>query len=88
MTSKYNESYIPKNRLIHTLLSNKLYIKDTLKKFMPKNKIDNFKTYIKAKNKKIPLMKKDTEQYLKHLYKDDIIKLQNLIKKDLSIWLK
>jgi hypothetical protein len=33
-------------------------------------------------------MKPETREYLKNLYRDDILKLQNLIKRDLSGWLE
>jgi len=33
-------------------------------------------------------MKPETRKYLKNLYREDILKLQDLIKRDLSNWLE
>ena len=35
-----------------------------------------------------PQMKPETREYLKEIYKEDILKLQELLKRDLSHWLK
>jgi len=50
-----------------------------------KNKTEDLVNYFKEKNR--TGMKPDTKTYLSSLYKDNIIMLQELIKRDLSIWL-
>jgi hypothetical protein len=86
---KYNKSGIPKYRSLYNFLNKPNFFKLFLKNFFPKN----FR--IKLKNKFINKLlinpnpiNKATKRFLIDFYKEDILKLQNLIDRDLSNWLK
>jgi hypothetical protein len=88
----YNVSGIPKNKWLHEFLTKQNYIKLILKPFVKffisENKRRKIVEKIRTKNlQKIP-MKLETRDYLKNIYKKDILKLQDLIKRDLSCWLR
>ncbi|WP_407635122.1 sulfotransferase domain-containing protein [Thermodesulfobium narugense] len=88
LETKYNESGIPRHRSLYNFLNKPNPFKSVIKNFLPKN----FR--IKLKNKfmhkllvKAERMNADTRKYLIDFYKEDIIRLQKLIDRDLSRWL-
>ena len=91
---KYNRSAIPQYKFIqrYLLKHNKLKKKITpfLNLIRLTEKIDNLVEYAKIKNvkndKKIE-MKPETRNQLKNIYREDILKLQDLICRDLTHWL-
>jgi len=89
---RYNVSGIPKNKFIHKFLKEpnvlKSTIKPLIKKVIPQEKRRKIIEKIKMRNLQKPQMKPETREYLKNLYREDILKLQGLIKRNLSSWLK
>ncbi len=89
---QYNVSGIPKNKLLYRLIARPNFIKMMLKPIadflLPKDK--RFKIVEKVSSRLLykPQMKEETIAYLKSLYREDILKLQDLLKRDLSCWLK
>ncbi len=93
MNSKYNVSVVPKVKPLHSFLVN---YDHTLKKFLrplflstfgkrkTENLFNNFMTRNLRKQKINPVAK----EYLIDLYRDDILMLEKLLKRDLSAWLK
>ena len=86
-----NPSGIPRNRiLVKVLRSSTLtgrFIKElTPKKFRPNLTKFRYRLLKKFLNK--PRIKNETAQYLKRVYQEDIIKLQELINRDLKDWLQ
>jgi len=92
MSIKYNVSGIPKNKFIHKFLIKpnilKSIVKPIAKTLIPQGEWRKIIEKIKMKNLQKTQMKPKTRKYLKNLYRDDILKLQNLIKRDLSSWLE
>lgn len=92
---KYNISGIPKNKIKHEFL-NKLIRSVILARIikrllLPKDKrieVSKFIHNIKSRNLEKPQLKPETREYLKNLYREDILKLQSLLKRDLSHWLR
>jgi hypothetical protein len=89
LDTRYNKSGIPRIRSLYNFLNKPNFFKSYIKIFFPKT----FR--IKLKNKfmnklliKPDMMKESTRESLKQFYKEDIIKLQKLIDKDLSGWLR
>ena len=66
----------------------RLMIRDKNKRLQMFNKSVAFVDGLKDKNLKKESIKIETRQYLMNIYKDDILKLQKLIKRDLSHWLQ
>ena len=89
---KYNVSGIPKNKFIHKFLKEpnilKSIVKPVVKTLIPYKERLKIIEKIKMKNLQKPQMKPETREYLKNLYREDILKLQDLIKRDLSSWLE
>jgi len=89
---RLNISGIPKSRFAHNLLTKPTLLKTTIKvvtkPLFLKPKARKLKDTLIRKNLRRPEMKTETHEYLKNLYREDILKLQDLINKDLSHWLK
>lgn len=89
--TKYNVSGIPKNRLLHKLITKSNLIKSLIGPIVnfgiSKEKRIKIIESLGSKLLTRPEMKPETREYLKNLYREDILKLQELLKKDLSRWL-
>jgi len=89
---QYNVGGIPKNNFIQKLLLEfdvpKNVIKQIFYLFLSKEKTHKLKETFRKKNMKKIQMKPETRSYLIAVFREDILKLQDLIQKDLSSWLK
>jgi len=89
---KYNVSGIPKNKFIHKFLKEPNILKNAVAPFaktlISKEKRRKIIEKIRMRNLQKHQMKPETREYLKNLYREDILKLQDLIKRDLSGWLE
>ena len=81
---KSNVSGIPKNKLLSALAFRKNPIKSILRPLIPKKLRNDLKKQVVAKQ---PLSR-ELRQNLLQEYREDILKLQDLIERDLSGWLK
>lgn len=92
LNKRYNISGVPKSRWLYEFLNRPNSLRTALKPFisiiLPKSKRQELKFLITEKNLKKTDMKTETREYLKGLYREDIIRLQELINRDLSHWLK
>ena len=93
LNEKYNVSGVPKNKLIHNFFYQdniiKTIIKPIAKAILPdRKKRQKIINKIIQKNLQKPEMKPETREYLKNYFRKDILKLQDLIDRDLSHWLK
>lgn len=92
MSIRYNIGGVPKNRFaaavlfrfgqlqwLRNLISSNLFLGKIAYRVL---------NHIKSRNFKMENMKPETRKYLNEFYKEDIIKLQELIKRDLTHWLK
>lgn len=85
---KHNISYIPKSRLLEELLNNFSIEKSRLVQGkVSKNIAENLKQTLKQWNQKKTKMSPKIRDYLIDVYKEDIMKVQDLINRDLSSWL-
>ncbi|MEP9410017.1 MAG: sulfotransferase [Candidatus Brocadia sp.] len=89
---QYNVGGVPKNKFVHNILVNLRLLKSPLmrlaKVFFPDTKMQVFLENFRKRNLEKIKMKPETREYLVNLYRDDILKLQGLINKDLSHWLQ
>jgi len=89
---RYNASGIPKNKFVHKFLKEPNILKNLVKPFakilIPQEKRRKIIEKIRSRNLQRPQMKSETREYLKNLYQEDILKLQDLIKRDLNNWLE
>lgn len=86
---KYNVSGIPKNPLLYRLINRPFYAKKIIRQLIPEKILKLFKNRFGSNDqiKRISLSKED-KKFLREYYRADIMKLQKLILRDLSNWLK
>jgi len=85
----FNQSIISRFGFLHYLLFKENIVRNIarlmLGKIISEDKISQIGYYLRGKNR--IKMKPGTREFLKRLYRPDILKLQNLIGRDLSHWL-
>ncbi len=88
---RYNVSGVPKNIFFHRFLTEPNPVKSLAKPFLrilfSDRRIAVMVENLKIRNLSKPEMNPETREHLKGLYRDDIVKLQDLIDRDLSHWL-
>ena len=87
MSRKHNTSRIPKNKFWHKFLDQPNPVKSLIKPLLPLNFRQNLKQNAKEKNLFKPKLTPELRQQLIAEYREDINKLQDLIRQDLSRWL-
>ncbi|NJO77613.1 MAG: sulfotransferase [Cyanobacteria bacterium RM1_2_2] len=86
--SRKNISAMPKNQLLNLFLSNRNPIKLAIKPLLPKQLRQQVAGNIRKLNMADkPSLSPETRQSLIKIYREDVLKLQDLIQKDLSSWL-
>jgi sulfotransferase family protein len=86
---KYNVSGEPKSRLLHAALARPNAAKNLVKGLLPATMRRRMRAKLMARNIQptAPRLAPETRRYLMSLYRDDILRLQSLIDRDLSPWL-
>lgn len=88
MSIRPNVSGIPKSKVMHSFLTKPNLIKTILKPFFPARLRQRIVTSLKNRNLVKPELSPEIRRYLIQVYKEDIMKLQDLIQRDLSKWLE
>ncbi len=89
MITKYNISGKPKSLALHDFLTNQNSLKTILKQVIPKNVYSQLSSNIQRANlQRLPKLSSQVRHQLNQLYEQDVLKLQALIDRDLSSWLK
>lgn len=83
IVTKFNVSGIPKNRKLQKIFNTSGFYKTIVKKILPAN----LKQKIRVSNLSKPKLSDSIRVELKKIYREDILLVQSLIKKDLAIWL-
>ncbi|NJK49727.1 sulfotransferase [Candidatus Gracilibacteria bacterium] len=83
MTIRPNKSGMPKNLLFHQLLTKPNPLKSLLKPLFP----STLRQKIQHQNLTTPKISSEARAFLLDLYREDILKCQDLIDRDLSAWL-
>jgi hypothetical protein len=88
-SKKYNQSLIPRNQTLHKFINKPNQIMSILKRKVPhhllKQMTDNLNTLNLTEPPKLPA---EERRKLIPLYQEDILKLQDLIQRDLTHWLE
>ncbi|GBF80990.1 sulfotransferase family protein [Aphanothece sacrum] len=87
ISKQYNVRSFPKNQILDQIINKPNVFKDKLKNLLPNDWRKNWVTSMKRKNSWKPKLDPQLRQELTEGYKEDIIKLQDLIDKDLSLWI-
>lgn len=85
--TRHNISGIPKNRSLHNWLSQPHWIKNYFKSMLPAATTRRINILIRNKNLDRPPLSPEIRSQLLESYREDILKLQDLINRDLSAWL-
>lgn len=92
LRTRYNVSGVPKNKLLFSLLARENILRSSVKPIiralLPPRQRRAVAERIRSATLRKAEMKPETRQYLLRAYKEDILKLQDLIKRDLSGWLE
>ena len=88
VSRKHNQSRIPRNQSWHRFLSQPNQIKSLLKPLLPVQFRQRLQTRLKKKNLHKPTLSPEIRQQLLAEYREDILKLQDLLQRDLSQWLE
>lgn len=82
-----NPSGIPKNKLIHALFVKPNPLKAFIQPFLP-DEMYRLATRIRDRNLVKPELSFETRRALLERYREDILNLQDLLQRDLSVWLQ
>lgn len=84
---KFNVSGFPKSRFLQEMIYGdsvaKRLLKSTVRRLVPEDRLERFK---QLNLKRVP-MQPETRTQLKAVYREDLLKLQELLQRDLSAWL-
>jgi hypothetical protein len=84
---KYNSSGVPRNKIIHDFLTKPNFIKKQLKRIIPEKTQYNLLTRFMNRNLAKQPLSVEVRRRILATYRDDILKTQDLIHRDLSPWL-
>lgn len=87
---KYNSFSVPRSKIAFKALSNRT-LKQAVKKCLPTSITDKAKKLsqrVLQNSKQKPEMEEEAKSFLKNIYREDVLKLQDLIQRDLSQWLE
>ncbi len=89
---RHNVSGAPKNAALYRLLKEKNPLRSAaaavLKLFLPVNARQNLRSRLIKQNLSRPTLQPEHRQQLIDIYRDDILKTQDLLQRDLSNWLQ
>ncbi len=86
-TLEYNVSPGIENNLLNSLIYKPNILKSTVKKLLKKEVRTRLRNKVVRKKRNSGKIGNASREYLNELYKDDILKLQDLIDRDLTPWL-
>ena len=90
-TVRYNASGIPKNRMLHYSLEKLREVRPAIERFLPeglRQRLLRVAVDINNKNLTKPRLSPEVRARLVEAYREDTLKLQHLIQRDLSSWLE
>lgn len=84
---QHNVSGAPKNRLINSLLSRPTRLRSALRLVLPQP-VRHVALQVRNRNLVKRPLPPDIRNHLNGVFREDILKLQDLIERDLSVWIK
>lgn len=87
-SKRVNIGGVPKNRTFHNLLKTRIPFNNAIKNIIPAHVRKNIRQTLMAQNlRNYPQMNEIDRVKLTNFYREDILKLQSLLDKDLTSWL-
>jgi len=87
ISKEHNVTLIPKNKMMHLLLTKLTAISTNIEPMIPINVSGLFNKMINLNLTKPPKLDIQTRKDLIEVYREDILKLQDLLQRDLTSWL-
>ena len=87
MSVRHNESKLPRSRALQVFLTEPRLTKNLLKPFVPARWSRHLGDYLRQRNLTRPPLSQKIRRQLIEIYREDIIKLQDMLQRDLSHWL-
>jgi hypothetical protein len=87
MSLRHNVTGVPQNRRLYDFLTRPHPLKDRFKRFVPEKTRRRLKINLRNRSMKKPPLRRSTADALRRRYRQDLLKLQRLIERDLSAWL-
>ena len=87
ISARPNVSGVPNNKVVHALLTRPRRIKAVLKPHLP-SRLLRFASNLRDRNLSKPQLAPEVRRQMIEMYREDILKLQDLIDRDLSKWLE
>lgn len=84
---RHNISGMPKSKIVHSFLTRPNLIKTALRPLLPISLRKQLTKDLREKNFSKPMLSSEMRSQLVNGFRDDILKLQDLIQRDLSSWL-
>ena len=88
MSIQRSKSGIPDNKLLHNILTQRNPIKTIFKPLIPSRLRQRMIIGLKNKNLTKPNLESEVRKQLIPIFREDVVQLQSLIKRDLSAWLQ
>ena len=88
MSIQRSKSGIPDNKLLHHILTQRNPIKTIFKPLIPSRLRQRMIIGLKNKNLTKPNLESEVREQLIPIFREDVLQLQSLIKRDLSAWLQ
>jgi hypothetical protein len=89
LSLRHNVGGVPRSKIVHSFLVSKSNsFKNTLKLLLPRELRERMRHFLRDINLHKPHMLSDTRKELIASYREDVLKLQCLVKRDLSNWLE
>lgn len=88
ISHKYNVSGRPRSRMLHDLFNRKNIVKSIFKPFLPKSIRKKINKRLAGINLGKEEMNSETRQMLQCLYREDILRLETVIGRDLRHWIR
>jgi hypothetical protein len=88
MAEKYNVGAVPRDNAVHAALYGDGRIKRLARLVLPSGIRRALAGFVARHNVHRPKLPRDDRSRLVRLYRDDVLRLQDLIRRDLSLWLK
>jgi hypothetical protein len=87
VSTRYNESGVPRSRALHDFIRKPHLLKSVLRRLFPLGARRKLASAVYRRNLRKPEMPAELRRQLLREYEPDILKLQDLIGRDLSCWL-
>lgn len=88
MSERHNESKLLRSQALHSFLAERRPSKDLLKPLVPFQLRKRIKRHLNSRNLAKPPLAEGLRRHLTEGYREDIKKLQDMLQRDLSHWLK